>query len=61
MTKRNYGECPYCGRGMHGPNGECPNSPKTELGKLALEARKKYIDGGGKLLSDDEINERIGR
>lgn len=35
--------------------------PKTELGRLVLEARQKYIDGGGKLLSADEINEKIGR
>ncbi|MCP4702699.1 MAG: hypothetical protein GY862_38445 [Gammaproteobacteria bacterium] len=35
--------------------------PRTEIGRLALAARKAYIKDGGKLLSVDEINEEVRR
>ncbi len=35
--------------------------PRTEIGRLALAARQAYIEGGGKLLSLDEINEEVRR
>ncbi len=33
--------------------------PRTEIGRLALAARRAYIEAGGKLLSWDEINEEV--
>ncbi|MCP4695619.1 MAG: hypothetical protein GY862_02045 [Gammaproteobacteria bacterium] len=33
--------------------------PHTEIGRLALAARKAYIGAGGKLLTADEINEEV--
>ncbi len=33
--------------------------PRTELGRRLLELRRKYIAGGGRLLSEDEIEIEI--
>jgi hypothetical protein len=33
--------------------------PRTEIGRLALAARRAYIEGGGKLLTADEVNEEV--
>ena len=33
--------------------------PRTEIGRLALAARKAHIEAGGQLLSWDEINEEV--
>jgi len=35
--------------------------PRTEIGRLALVARRAYIERGGKLLSQDEINAEVRR
>ncbi|MEE4379484.1 MAG: hypothetical protein V2J55_18515 [Candidatus Competibacteraceae bacterium] len=35
--------------------------PRTEIGRLALAARKAYIETGGKLLTAEEINEEVRR
>ena len=35
--------------------------PRTEIGRLALAARRAYIEAGGKLLSWDEIDEEVRR
>jgi hypothetical protein len=35
--------------------------PKTEIGRRALAARRAYIDGGGKLMDLDEIDEEAQR
>lgn len=35
--------------------------PRTELGRLALAARKAHLNAGGKLLGTDEINEEVRR
>ena len=35
--------------------------PLTEIGRLALAARKAYIESGGRLLTADEINEEVRR
>lgn len=35
--------------------------PRTEIGRLALAARKAYIEAGGKLLTADEISEEVRR
>ncbi|WP_295386120.1 hypothetical protein [uncultured Thiodictyon sp.] len=31
--------------------------PRTELGRKLIELRRAYVRGGGKLLSDDELDE----
>lgn len=33
--------------------------PRTEIGRMALAARRAYIEAGGKLLSWDEIDEEM--
>jgi nitrous oxide reductase accessory protein NosL len=33
--------------------------PRTKIGRLALAARKAYIESGGKLLNFDEINAEV--
>jgi len=38
-------------------DGDC--QPCTEIGRLALAARKAYIKGGGKLLNIDQISEEV--
>jgi len=35
--------------------------PRTEIGRLALAARKAYIESGGKLLSAEEISAEVSR
>lgn len=35
--------------------------PRTDLGRLALAARREYFAAGGKPLSRDEINEEVAR
>ncbi|MCC7278730.1 MAG: hypothetical protein IT487_10505 [Chromatiaceae bacterium] len=35
--------------------------PRTEIGRLALAARRAYVEAGGKLLTADEINEEVRR
>ena len=35
--------------------------PRTEIGRLALAARRAYLKAGGKLLTADEINEEVRR
>jgi hypothetical protein len=35
--------------------------PHTEIGHLALAARKAYLKAGGKLLTADEINAEVRR
>lgn len=35
--------------------------PRTEIGRLALAARRAYIESGGKLLTVDDINEEVRR
>ncbi|AUB82644.1 hypothetical protein [Candidatus Thiodictyon syntrophicum] len=35
--------------------------PRTEIGRLALAARKAYIAGGGELLNADEISAEVRR
>lgn len=35
--------------------------PRSEIGRLALAARRAYIESGGKLLTADEINEGVRR
>ena len=35
--------------------------PRTEIGHLALAARKAYLKAGGKLLTADETNEDVRR
>lgn len=33
--------------------------PRTKIGRMALAARRAYIEAGGKLLSWDEIDEEV--
>ncbi len=33
--------------------------PRSDIGRLALAARRAYIDGGGRLLSQEEINDEV--
>ena len=33
--------------------------PRTKIGRLALAARKAYIESGGKLLTFDEISAEV--
>ena len=35
--------------------------PQTDIGRAALAARRAYIEGGGKLMSLDEINDEVRR
>jgi hypothetical protein len=35
--------------------------PRTEIGRLALAARKAYLAGGGELLGVDEISAEVRR
>jgi hypothetical protein len=35
--------------------------PRSEIGRLALAARKGYLAGGGELLSADEISAEVRR
>ncbi|WP_295444828.1 hypothetical protein [uncultured Thiodictyon sp.] len=35
--------------------------PRTEIGRLALAARKAHLAGGGKLLSTEEISAEVRR
>jgi hypothetical protein len=35
--------------------------PRTEIGRLALAARKAYLASGGELLSADEISAEVRR
>ncbi|MBK1643068.1 hypothetical protein CKO25_00035 [Thiocapsa imhoffii] len=35
--------------------------PRTEIGRLALAARKAYLASGGELRSADEISEEVRR
>lgn len=37
------------------------HEPRTEIGRLALVARRVHLERGGKLLSRDEINEEVRR
>jgi len=37
------------------------NQPSTEIRRLALAARKAYLESGGKLLSVEEISTEVGR
>ena len=33
--------------------------PRTEIGRLALAARRRYLASGGRLLTHDEINAEV--
>ena len=35
--------------------------PRTELGRKLIELRRAYIQSGGKLMTQDEINEEVRR
>ncbi len=35
--------------------------PRTDIGRLALAARRAYIERGGKLLNQDEVNDEVRR
>ncbi|WPL13186.1 hypothetical protein Thiosp_02980 [Thiorhodovibrio litoralis] len=35
--------------------------PRTEIGRLALAARRAYLESGGKLLTQDEILAEVNR
>ena len=35
--------------------------PRTELGRRLIELRRAYLEGGGKLMSWDEVNDEVRR
>ncbi len=46
---------------LTGDDGVERYEPRTEIGHLALAARKAYLKAGGKLLTADEINKEVRR
>lgn len=43
------------------PDGDFPRKPKTELGRLALEARKARREAGLPFLTREQIDVLLGR